>query len=328
MGNVLRLLCRGSKADAETPQSAASQGVSVASLGHDLFNFENTSQVPNGLSKYVQSSKKIQANWYREILLEWKRSKPPPKTAEEAARLVVKTLKKIQQSEIEGFLGFYHLQLPDTPLDYSAEVPSKLPGVKFEFQTLPVDGRAVQDGDSVVVYVSTVDPRESSIVPTQVNLNATKMSKSRANKNYAKADGLHEKIISAGYRVLKIGNEHVLAHKYRLRLRGIDAPENKMPYGDEARDALMNLIQGKCLRVLVYEEDQYGRSVGDLYCNGVFVQEKMLSTGCAWHYVFYDKRPEFARWEKEARAKRIGLWASPNPEKPWDWRKKNPRTDM
>ena len=52
-----------------------------------------------------------------------------------------------------------------------------------------------------MVYVSTVDPRESSIVPTQVNLNATKMSKSRANKNYAKADGLHEKIISAGYRL-------------------------------------------------------------------------------------------------------------------------------
>lgn len=58
-----------------------------------------------------------------------------------------------------------------------------------------------------------------------------------------------------------------------------------MPYGDEARDALMNLIQGKCLRVLVYEEDQYGRSVGDLYCNGVFVQVRYSLLLRTWIYV-------------------------------------------
>lgn len=27
------------------------------------------------------------------------------------------------------------------------------------------------------------------------------------------------------------------------------------------------------------------------------------------------------QWEKQARAKRIGLWASSNPDKPWEWRK-------
>lgn len=54
--------------------------------------------------------------------------------------------------------------------------------------------------------------------------------------------------------------------------RGIDAPESAMPYGKEAKEELTKIVQGKSLRVLVFDEDQYGRSVGDIYCNGKFVQ--------------------------------------------------------
>jgi endonuclease YncB( thermonuclease family) len=50
-----------------------------------------------------------------------------------------------------------------------------------------------------------------------------------------------------------------------------------MPYGEEAKKELTNIVQGKCLRVLVYGEDQYGRCVGDVYCNGEFVQVLFLS---------------------------------------------------
>lgn len=45
-----------------------------------------------------------------------------------------------------------------------------------------------------------------------------------------------------------------------------------MPFGKEAKDELAKLVQGKCLRVLVYDQDRYGRCVGDIYCNGIFVQ--------------------------------------------------------
>ncbi|WRX22084.1 Staphylococcal nuclease (SNase-like) [Theobroma cacao] len=114
---------------------------------------------------------------------------------------------------------------------------------------------------------------------------------------------------------------NILARKYRLRLRGIDAPENDMPYGKEAKEELIKLVCGKQLTVLVYDMDRYGRFVADVYCHDTFVQEVMLKKGLAWHYAAYDDRPEFAVWENEARAKRIGLWASPNPKKPWDWRK-------
>lgn len=45
-----------------------------------------------------------------------------------------------------------------------------------------------------------------------------------------------------------------------------------MPYGKEAKAELVKLVQGKSLRIFVYNEDRYGRSVGDVYCNGIFVQ--------------------------------------------------------
>ncbi|KAJ6807395.1 putative staphylococcal-like nuclease CAN1 [Iris pallida] len=54
-----------------------------------------------------------------------------------------------------------------------------------------------------------------------------------------------------------------------------------MPYGKEAKEELVKLVQGKPLKVYVYGDDMYGRSVGDIYCSGTFVQEKMLRKGCA-----------------------------------------------
>ncbi|KAL5568867.1 hypothetical protein UlMin_025442 [Ulmus minor] len=327
MGNALRFLynncCNSTTAGGDsTGQAGGAEASGVSALAHDLFQFEINSQVPEGLTKYVVSSKKAQANWYRKLGEAWRETKPPPKTAQETSRLVIQTLKRHQKADVEGLLAFYGLPLPHDLVDHSSGFPTSLEGVKFELQTLPIDTKSVSDGDTVNVYVSTADSRESSSVPRDVQTAAVQRSKARAEKNYTKADALHKKIVGSGYRMINLqNNEEVLARKYRIRLRGIDAPESKMPYGKEAKEELLKLVEGKCLRVLVYDQDRYGRSVGDIYCNGVFVQEMMLKKGLAWHYAAYDKRSELAKWENEARAKRVGLWASSNPEKPWEWRK-------
>jgi endonuclease YncB( thermonuclease family) len=57
-----------------------------------------------------------------------------------------------------------------------------------------------------------------------------------------------------------------------MQCRGIDAPENSMPYGKEAKEELLKLVQGRTLKISVYDTDRYGRLVGDIECNGVFVQ--------------------------------------------------------
>ncbi|XP_039038791.1 staphylococcal-like nuclease CAN2 [Hibiscus syriacus] len=328
MGNTLGFLygkcCKptitGDSDSVGPPYTTTAPGVSA--LAHDLFNFEITSQVPEDLSQHVVSSRKAQVKWYAKLLQAWKEAKPPPKTPEEVARLIVETLSRHQKEDVEGLLEFYGLPRPSIVVEISTGVPTRLPeGVEFEMHTLPVDGKTVPDGDGLNVYVDTADPRESSNVPRDVLKAAIRRSKARAKKNYARADELRQMIIKSGYQVINLQNEEILARKYRIRLRGIDAPENEMPYGKEAKDELVKLVHGKCLRVLVYGEDRYGRCVADVYCNGIFVQEVILKKGLAWHYAAYDQRAELATWEKKARAKRMGLWAQSNPEKPWEWRK-------
>ncbi|XP_073119077.1 staphylococcal-like nuclease CAN2 [Henckelia pumila] len=332
MGNILRVLygqCCKPTADSDDVSGyhgVTATTVGVSALAQDLYNFEITSQVPQGLGQHVVSSKKAQANWYRKLSEAWRETKPPPKTPEEASRLVVLTLKRRQQADVEGFLTFYGLPLPHILVELTSVTPPPRPeGLKFELYTLPVDAKAVGDGDGMTVYVSTADPRESEIVPGEVQVAAVERSQARAQKNYVKADKLQKKISDLGYRVIHVQNQEVLARKYRIRLRGIDAPELGMDYGQRAKEELTNIVQGKCLRALVFGEDRYGRCVADVYCDGIFLQKSMLKKGLAWHYKAYDQRPLLAKWEKIARAKRMGLWASPDPEMPWDWRKNNRR---
>ncbi|XP_017622493.2 staphylococcal-like nuclease CAN2 [Gossypium arboreum] len=345
MGNALRLLygkcfqpsTTGDSDSVGPPYTTTAPAVSA--LAYDLFNFEITSQVPEALSQHVVSSRKAQVTWYGKLLQAWKKAKPPPKTTEEVARLIVETLSRAQyqKADVEGLLEFYGLPHPSILAEISTGVPTGLSdgviceglslpeGVKFEMHTLPVVGKTVPDGDGLNVYVNTDDPRESSNIPGDVLMAADQRSEARAMKNYAVADELHQKIIESGYRVIDFQNEAILARKYRIRLRGIDAPEMSMPFGKEAKEELVKLVNGKCLSVLVYEVDKYGRYVADVYWNDIFVQEVMLKKGLAWHYVAHDKRVKFATWQKEAQAERTGLWVQPNPEKPWEWRKNNKR---
>lgn len=331
MGNALRFLygkcCNPQREWSIGPHGVPHATVGFSALSGDLFQFEATGQVPEGLNQHVQSSKKTQANWYKKILVAWKEAKPPPSNAEEAARLIVETLKRHHKVDVEGLLRFYGL--PNPTVSVQVPIPGgptqKLPeGVKFELHTLQVDAKDVADGDTINVYVDTKNAREAALVPISVQEAMNQRREARARRDYKTADGLNKQITTAGYRVFDAssnGHEDILAHKYRIRLRGIDAPESQMPYGKEAKQVLLNLVEGKSLRVLVYDQDRYGRTVADLYSKGVFIQEVLLKKGCAWHYTAYDHRPELAMWEKEARAARVGLWAASNPQKPWEWRK-------
>ncbi|KAL6541643.1 arginine permease [Orobanche gracilis] len=308
MGNALRFLigqCCKPAADSDSighhGVTAATVGVSV--LAQDLYNFEITNEVPPELNKHVVSSKKSQANWYNKLSEAWREAKPPPKTPEEASRLVIQTLKRHQKADVKGLLAFYGLPEPHSLVELTNGAPPSQPhGLKFELHTLPVDAKAVADGDTITVYVRTNNARESPTVPREVQVAAVQRSEARAQRNYDKADEYHKQIIDSGY-------------------RGIDAPESKMPFGQKAKDELVKIVENKCLRILVFDEDRYGRCVGDIYCNDIFVQESMLKKGLAWHYKAYDQRQELDKWEKEAREKRAGLWSLSNPEMPWEWRK-------
>ncbi|PKU67994.1 putative 38.1 kDa protein [Dendrobium catenatum] len=93
--------------------------------------------------------------------------------------------------------------------------------------------------------------------------------------------------------------QEVLACKYKIRLSGVDGPEVRITYEEEVKQVLVRMRQGKCLKIHVYNEDIYVRSVWDVYCNDIIIQEQMLKRCCASQYVAFDRCQEFTKWQKE-----------------------------
>jgi micrococcal nuclease len=112
--------------------------------------------------------------------------------------------------------------------------------------------------------------------------------------------------------------------KVKVRLYGIDAPEKKQPYGNEAFDALKSKILRQGVTVDVVTIDRYKRTVGIVSLNGRNINIEMIREGWAWAYTEYLKRPyasEYINAENEARAKGLGLWKQRNPQPPWEFRR-------
>ncbi|KAH0979386.1 hypothetical protein GBA52_006563 [Prunus armeniaca] len=186
LGHCCKPTTTGGDSESLRPHGISAATLGIWALAYDLFNFEITCQVPEDLSQHVVSSKKAQANWYRKLVETWREAKQPPRSEEEAARLVIQTLKGHKKADVQGLLDFYGLPRPHSLVKVSAGVPTSLPrAVKFEFRTLPVDAKAVPDGDGVTVYVSTADPREYSCVPSDVQIAAIQRSEARAD-NFTK----------------------------------------------------------------------------------------------------------------------------------------------
>ena len=109
---------------------------------------------------------------------------------------------------------------------------------------------------------------------------------------------------------------------FRIRLKGIDAPEKDQAFGDKAKAALLALVMGKQVTVNWSGYDDYQRLLATVYSESTSVNRHMIAEGWAWHYVFYDKDPQLTDAQTSARATRKGLWAGRNPIAPWNWRKK------
>lgn len=117
----------------------------------------------------------------------------------------------------------------------------------------------------------------------------------------------------------------------KIRLLGIDAPEMKMPYGEESKVALERLIKeaNGVVTVSYRKEDRYKRIVGKLEANGKDLNLEMIRQGMAWYFAKYRKdvaTSDQAKYEKAqntARASRLGLWKASDPMPPWEWRRLN-----
>ena len=117
--------------------------------------------------------------------------------------------------------------------------------------------------------------------------------------------------------VLDAGNT-----QFKIRLAAIDAPEKAQAFGQRGKEKLSDICYGKQASVTVVDTDRYGRTVGEVVCDGTNANEAMIKSGFAWVYRKYAKGyGHLYAFEDEAKASKRGLWADPNPTAPWEWRK-------
>jgi micrococcal nuclease len=101
-----------------------------------------------------------------------------------------------------------------------------------------------------------------------------------------------------------------------FRLYGVNAPEVKEPYFEEAKAFTKNLVLGKEIsfeQETNYKVDKFGRTLGYVFVGGANLNIELVRNGLT-RVVLYEKRAkikyqdELLLAEKEAKVKRLGVW--------------------
>ena len=112
--------------------------------------------------------------------------------------------------------------------------------------------------------------------------------------------------------------------RIKIRLSEIDAPEMGQPFGTNSKKCLSELIrENSGLKFKSDGQDGYGRSLGWLMADQINLNYEMVKRGCAWVYDRYVVDKTIYSFQNGARLKKLGLWRSQNPVKPWIWRRSN-----
>jgi endonuclease YncB( thermonuclease family) len=108
----------------------------------------------------------------------------------------------------------------------------------------------------------------------------------------------------------------------RIRLNGIDTPEKGQPFGNKAKQFVLDVAAGKTVKVHGTDQDRYGRTIGEIILPGDQSLNRLLvKEGYAWWYRQYSNDRSLGQLEKLAQAEGKGLWADADPVPPWDWRR-------
>jgi endonuclease YncB( thermonuclease family) len=109
----------------------------------------------------------------------------------------------------------------------------------------------------------------------------------------------------------------------KIRLYGIDCPEHRQDFSQEAKKFTSRTVFGKTVEVKPIDTDRYGRTVGIVSIDEKSLNEELVKAGLAWVYIQYCKESFCNRWEKsqeDAKKAKSGLWSTQNPTPPWKFR--------
>lgn len=85
---------------------------------------------------------------------------------------------------------------------------------------------------------------------------------------------------------------------------------------------LSGAIASKTVTVIDHGTDRYGRTIGEIICDGANVNHTSVDAGMAWWYrKCAPNDSALAAAEQRAKSARRGLWADASPTPPWDYRR-------
>lgn len=112
------------------------------------------------------------------------------------------------------------------------------------------------------------------------------------------------------------GDTFKLSNGKTFRLYGVNAPEVKEPFYEEAKAFSENLVLGKEISFKQeenYKVDKFGRELGYAFVDGVNLNIELVRNGLA-RVVLYEKRAkikyqdELLAAEKSAKEMKLGIW--------------------
>lgn len=107
----------------------------------------------------------------------------------------------------------------------------------------------------------------------------------------------------------------------RVRFLGIDTPERGQAFGAKASQFVKRATRGGTVKVVGAANDGRKRRLAEIFsADGASLNRQLVAHGLAWHYVQYSDDATLAALQREARRKKLGLWADPAPVPPWDYR--------
>ena len=108
-----------------------------------------------------------------------------------------------------------------------------------------------------------------------------------------------------------------------LRLADVDCPENRQPFGKNAKQFTSSQVFGKDIIFYRISKDRYRRTIAKIfYDNDKYLSAEIIKAGFGWWYYKASKNFKLKDDEILAKNKKLGLWSDKNAVAPWDFRKK------
>ncbi len=124
-----------------------------------------------------------------------------------------------------------------------------------------------------------------------------------------------------------VDGDTIEVHGARIRMHGIDAPENRQECiradgtswrcGQQAALALSDRIGRATVRCEPRDRDRYGRVVAVCFKGTEDLNRWMVATG--WVVAYRKYSLDYVADEERAKRAKIGIWSG-SFEMPWDWR--------